>query len=272
MISGTCERIRFLWSDRLFRSVLLRGDTDFSQTEHLDRWNRDGVLFHFGYDTTKNLKKIAGDLAATEWTKLQRPSGIRLTEKRRLKPDRVKEQIVVARDYDNIKLLSEDIAEFEYNPVACGQAYRMIVIRRNLSVEKGDKVLFPDVRYFFYITDDTVSSASEIVFYCNERCNKENLIEQRSNGPRAFQAPVDNLMSNWGYMLMGSVAWTLKVRLALWLPECADSKAKPDANSKRQSEKNGLLKMEFRTFVNTMMRVPCQVVRTGRRIDCRLMA
>ena len=267
-----CDDVIVMLRRNGFRSVLLRGDTDFSQTQHLDRWNRDGVLFHFGYDASKKLKKLAGNLAASEWTKLQRPSGIRLTEKRRQKPDRVKEQIVVARKYDNIKLLSEDIAEFEYKPVACGQAYRMIVIRKNLSVEKGDKVLFPDIRYFFYITNDTIPSASEIVFSCNDRCNQENLIEQLSNGPRAFQAPVDNLMSNWGYMLMGSVAWTLKAWLALWLPESAGSQGKGDPTSKRPSEKSRLLKMEFRTFVNTMMRVPCQVVRTGRRIDCRLMA
>jgi hypothetical protein len=139
----------------------------------------------------------------------------------------------------------------------------MIVIRKNLSVEKGDKVLFPDIRYFFYITNDTVPSASEIVFSCNDRCNQENLIEQLSNGPRAFQAPVDNLMSNWGYMLMGSVAWTLKAWLALWLPESGGSQRKGDADSKRPSEKSRLLKMEFRTFVNTMMRVPCQVSRRG---------
>ena len=255
-----------------FRSVLLRGDTDFSQTQHLDRWNRDGVLFHFGYDATKNLRKMADDLVDSDWTKLQRPIGIRLTEKRRLKPDRVKEQIVVAREYDNIKLLSEDIAEFEYKPIACGQAYRMIVIRKNLSVEKGDKVLFPDIRYFFYITNDKVASAQEIVFSCNDRCDQENLIEQLSNGPRAFQAPVDTLMSNWGYMLMASVAWTLKAWLALWLPDSAGSQGDSHENGKRASEKTRLLKMEFRTFVNSLMRVPCQVVRTGRRIDCRLMA
>jgi hypothetical protein len=255
-----------------FRSVLLRGDTDFSQTQHLDRWNRDGVLFHFGYDATKNLRKMADDLVDSDWTKLQRPIGIRLTEKRRLKPDRVKEQIVVAREYDNIKLLSEDIAEFEYKPIACGQAYRMIVIRKNLSVEKGDKVLFPDIRYFFYITNDKVASAQEIVFSCNDRCDQENLIEQLSNGPRAFQAPVDTLMSNWGYMLMASVAWTLKAWLALWLPDSAGSQGDSHANGKRASEKTRLLKMEFRTFVNSLMRVPCQVVRTGRRIDCRLLA
>ena len=144
--------------------------------------------------------------------------------------------------------------------------YRMVVIRKNLSVEQGDRVLYPDIRYFFYITNDRMLSAEDVVFSCNDRCDQENLIEQLSNGPRAFQAPVDNLMSNWGYMLMGSLAWTLKAWLALWLPESGRWK------DRRQSEKSRLLKMEFRTFVNTMMRIPCQIVRTGRRIHCRVLS
>lgn len=196
-----------------WKSILLRGDTDFSQTEHLDRWDHGGVQFHFGYDATPNLKETAAELPESEWTRLERPSGVRLKDKRRQKPERVKEQIVIDREFKNIKLLSEDIAEFEYQPRACGQRYRMVVIRKNLSVEQGDRVLYPDIRYFFYITNDRKLSAEDIVFSCNDRCDQENLIEQLSNGPRAFQAPVDNLMSNWGYMLMGSLAWTLKAWL-----------------------------------------------------------
>ena len=261
-----CDQAIAMLRSSGWRSVLLRGDTDFSQTEHLDRWDGGGVLFHFGYDATPNLKGIADDLPASAWTQLQRASGVRLTDKRRAKPDRVKEQIVIAREYDNIKLLSEDVAEFEYQPRACGRMYRMVVIRKNLSVEKGDKMLYDDIRYFFYITNDDMATASGIVFSCNDRCNQENLIEQLSNGPRAFQAPVDSLMSNWGYMLMASLAWILKAWLALWLPESGRWK------DRRASEKSRLLRMEFRTFVNTMMRIPCQIVRTGRRIHCRVLS
>jgi hypothetical protein len=42
-----------------FRRVLLRGDTDFSQTQHLDRWNADArVQFIFGYDA--KIRDIVG--------------------------------------------------------------------------------------------------------------------------------------------------------------------------------------------------------------------
>jgi hypothetical protein len=66
-------------------------------------------------------------------------------------------------------------------------------------------------------------------------------------------------------MLMSSLAWTLKAWLALSLPETGRWKAT------RGKEKRRLLKMEFRTFVNAMIRIPCQVARTGRRIICRLL-
>ena len=110
------------------------------------------------------------------------------------------------------------------------------------------------------------STADEVVFSCNDRCNQENVIEQLKNGPRAFRAPVDNLYSNWAYMVMASVAWSLKAWLALWLPETGRWK------DRRHSEKFKLLKMEFRTFVNTIIRIPCQILTTGRRTVYRWLA
>ena len=46
-----------------FAKVLLRGDTDFTQTRHLDRWSDDPrVRFIFGMDCTPNLHVLADDL------------------------------------------------------------------------------------------------------------------------------------------------------------------------------------------------------------------
>ena len=43
-----------------FESILLRGDTDFSQTEHLDRWDTiPNVRFIFGINAMTNLVQIA---------------------------------------------------------------------------------------------------------------------------------------------------------------------------------------------------------------------
>ena len=251
-----------------FRRVLLRGDTDFSQTEHLDRWNADGrVRFIFGYDAMANVVASAEQLPDRAWRQLERPARYTVQTEARQRPDRVKEQIVVARQFENQRLRSEQVAEFNYRPTACQETYRLVVVRKNISVEKGEKLLFDRIVYFFYITNDWVSAANEIVFRANGRCHQENLLAQLHNGVRALQAPVDNLVSNWAYMAMTALAWNLKAWCALTLPEHPGR-----WQEKHRAEKQWLLHIEFKTFVNAFVRLPCQIVRTGRKLVYRLLA
>jgi hypothetical protein len=249
-----------------FAKILLRGDTDFTQTKHLDRWDADGVGFLFGIDAMSNLVERAETLPGKAWKRLVRPAKYEVRTQGRARPDNVKEQIVRQREFQNIRLVDEEVAEFAYRPTACRKDYRVVVVRKNLSVEKGEQVLFEDVRYFFYITNDRTTPAEEIVFLANDRCNQENLIAQLKGGVRALTAPVDNLESNWAYMVMASLAWTLKAWLALLLPE------KGRWAGQHASQKQAVLKMEFKRFVNAFLLVPCQIVRQSRRIVYRLLA
>jgi len=249
-----------------FRKITVRGDTDFSQCTHLDGWDEEGVRFIFGFDARSNLKEIADSLSRRAWKRLERPPKYEVKTQPRQKPANIKEALVVEKEFRNIRLESEDVAEFAYSPTACKKTYRMVVVRKNLSAEKGQRRLFDQIRYFFYITNDEKSPASEIVFEANTRCNQENLIEQLKNGVRATSMPVDNLLSNWAYMVMASLAWTMKAWFALLLPETGRWA------EKYRQEKMELLRMEFRTFLNAIMRVPAQVVCTGRRIVFRLLS
>jgi len=251
-----------------FRKVLLRGDTKFSQTEHLDRWDADArVHFHFGYEAKSNLKALAEDLPASAWRPLQRPARYAVKTKPRRRPDQVKEAIVVARAFENQRLRSEQVAEFNYRPTACAKTYRLVVVRKNISVEKGEKLLFDRIEYFFYITNDWVSEADEVVFSANDRCDQENLLAQLHGGVRALRAPVDNLESNWAYMVQTALAWNLKAWWALSLPE------QPGRwQGKHQLEKRWVLRLEFKAFVNAFMRLPCQIIRTGRKLVYRLLS
>ena len=249
-----------------FKKILLRGDTDFSQTEYLDDWDDDGVRFIFGIDAMSNLVAKAETLSDKRWKPLERRAKYTVRTEPRERPAKVKEQIVRDREFKNLRLTSEQVASFAYRPTACEKTYRVVVVRKNLSVEKGEQVLFDDVRYFFYITNDRVTPAEGIVFSANDRCNQENLIGQLKTGVWALQAPMDNLVSNWAYMVMASLAWTLKVWFALLLPETGRWK------DKHKTEKQSVLKMAFKTFVNAFIRVPCQIVRKGGRIVYRLLA
>jgi hypothetical protein len=249
-----------------FKRILFRGDTDFTQTGRLDGWDTKGYRFIFGIDAMSNLVEMAENLDKTRWKRLERPAKYEIRTRPRPRPENVKERIVRQRAFKNIRLNSEDVAEFDYQPTLCEKSYRLIAVRKNLSVEKGEQVLFDDVRYFFYLTNDRKMSASDVVFSANDRCDQENLIAQLKNGVRALQAPVDNLVSNWAYMVMGSLAWTLKAWFALSLPE------KGRWAAKYKAEKQKVLRMEFKTFLNAFIRVPCQIVQTGRRIVYRLLA
>jgi hypothetical protein len=249
-----------------FRRVTFRGDTDFTQTRHLDRWDEEGVRFVFGYDAHPGLVNRAEALPRKAWRALQRPAKYEVQTEPRKRPANVKEAQVVAREFRNLRLASEHVAEFAYSPTWCRKTYRMVVLRKNISVEKGERRLFDDVRYFFYVTNDQKAPAAEIVFASNRRCNQENLIEQLKNGVKATYMPVDSLLSNWAYMVMASLAWTLKAWFALLLPERGRWAAK------YRREKLAVLRMEFKTFLNAFLRVPAQVARMGRRIVFRLLS
>ena len=74
----------------------------------------------------------------------------------------------------------------------------------------------------------------------------------------ALRVPVYDLVSNWAYMVIASLAWTLKAWMGLVQP--------------RESDRDDLLRMKFKKFLNSMMLVPCQVVRGARRVFVRVLA
>ena len=249
-----------------FRRITFRGDTDFSQTAHLDRWDAEGIRFVFGFDAHATLIARADAVDTQAWRPLVRPPAYEVeTEPRGQRPN-VKDAVIVAREFKNLKLLGEAVAEFPYRPGACTKTYRMVVVRKTIAVEQGQQRLFEEIRYFFYLTNDEQTDCADLVFLANGRGHQENLIEQLKHGVHATRMPVDTLLSDWAYMVTTALAWTLKAWFALLLPEggrWADRYA---------AEKIAVLTMEFKAFVNAFLRVPAQVVRTSRRVVFRLLA
>jgi hypothetical protein len=229
------------------------GDTDFTQTGDLDRWDADGVEFIFGIDLMPNLVEITNSLPPSGWKRLVRQPKYEVRTQVRARTENVKDRIVKERQFENTRLFSEMVAQFDYRPGKCRKPYRIVALCKNLTVEKGEQLLFDDLRYFFYITNDWAKAAEEIVPAANGRCNQENLIEQLKNGARAMEMPTGDLVSNWAYVVMASLAWTLKAWFALVLPE------EGRRREKYKTQKDSLLKMEFKKFLNTLMRVPCRI-------------
>jgi hypothetical protein len=250
-----------------FRNIRLRGDTDFSQTTHLDRWDDDEVDFVFGIDAMPNLYEIAENLPQNAWEELTRPSRYEVKTKPRRRPPNVKQSIVEQREYNDVRLAVEHIAEFAYRPSACDRDYRVVVIWKSLEVYQGQTHLFDDAKAFFYITNDWQTPAADIVTrHANQRCHQENLIEQHKNGVHSLKAPLDSLESNWAYMVISSLAWSLKAWSALLVPVTGRDK-RPCEQAKRK-----LLRMEFPTYCQAMINIPAQIIRSGRRLIYRLLS
>ncbi len=142
----------------------------------------------------------------------------------------------------------------------------MVVVRKNITREKGEVRLFDEVRYFFFITNDWASEADEVVFAANDRCDQENLLSQLHSGVRALKAPSDTLESNWAYMVMTALAWNLKAWWALALPEGRGAQ-----QGRYREDKAWVLGVEFKAFVAAFVRLPCQVIRAGGRLVYRLL-
>lgn len=237
-------------------TVTIRGDTDFTHSAYLDRWDGEGRKFILGIDAHPKLVALAEGLPASVWQRLERlPQYEILTEPRR-KAVRHKEQIVIQKEFLNQVLVGEDLAEIEYQPVKCRKKYRVIILRKNISVQKGEKVLLDDVKYFFYISNRP-DPAEKIVGLANGRCDQENVIEQLKNGVNAMRMPVNDLVSNWAYMVMAAIAWNAKAWYGLLMPQ----------------RERGLevVKMEFRRFLHAIILLPCQIIRTARKVVYRLL-
>jgi len=266
---GAAERYdqaRALCGEAGFQRIPFRGDTDFSQTGHLDRWDGTGIRFVFGYDARANVIAAAEALPTRAWTRLERRPPYEIQTAPRQRPVNVNEATIVEREFKNLRLEAEAVAECSYQPTACAKPYRMVVVRKHISVEQGDQRLFDEIRYFFYLTNDHETAAADVVFLANDRCNQENLIDQLQHGVGATRMPVDTLQRNWAYMVMAALAWTLKAWFALRRPEPGRWAARYAA------EQAAVLRMEFKAFLHAFMLIPVQVVRTSRRLVFRLLA
>lgn len=241
-----------------FRRARLRGDTDFSLTRHFDGWSERGVEFVFGIDAHASFVELAERVSESAYKPLKRPRRRPKTEPR-TRPENVKERIVKERGYTNLVLEEEHVAELPYRPSRAKRDYRMIVLRKTIRVEKGQLHLGNETSHFFYVTNVPVGELSvhEVVFQANARCHQENLIEQLKNGVRAMRMPSNSLDSNWAWLVIATMAWNMKSWLSIVLP--------------RGKHTRELRRMEFRRFLNSVMLVPCQVVKSSRRLVLRIL-
>jgi len=242
------------------KRVCLRGDTDFALTANFDRW-AETVDFVLGTDNIAALRSRAEALDASAWRRLHRPAAYQTkTGSRRARRHNRKRQVIAERGFVNLRLDHEDVAEFTYRPGKCRRAYRVVVVRKNISRMKGEQALIDEVRYFFYFTTYPAHThtSARIVELANGRCDQENIVGQLKSGLGALHAPVGDLHSNWAYMLIAALAWNIKSWHALMMH--------------RTDDRHRFIRMEFKQFLDTVIRIPATVAVRARTIVVRLVA
>jgi hypothetical protein len=242
------------------KRVCVRGDTDFSLTANFDRWAGQ-VDFVLGTDNIAALRTRADALDPSAWQRLQRPAPYEnTTGATRARRHNRKQEVVHERGYLNLRLNHEDVAEFSYRPGKCQRDYRVVVVRKNISRMKGEQALIDEIRYFFYFTTypATTHTPARIVELANERCDQENIHGQLKSGLNALHAPVDDLHSNWAYMLIAALAWNIKSWHAMMMH--------------RTQDRHAFIRMEFKRFLDTVIRIPAMILTRSRTIVVRLVA
>ena len=253
-----------------FKNIIMRGDSAFYMTQYFDRWTDDNVGFVFGVDAMQNFKSIAESFLPKDYQEFLRRLRYAEAEledrEERQRQSRHKEQFVLQEGYRNLTLDREDTLEFEYSPSRCKKSYRIIVLRKLIRVEKGQELLLPEVRYFFYVTNRPELSIEQVIDHSNDRCNQENLNAQLKSGIPALKCRLNTFHANWACMIMMTLAWSMKAWFAM------SFKMKEKTTKERASSvRNRLLSMEFRTFLNHVVNIPVLVVRTGRKVILRLL-
>jgi hypothetical protein len=229
-------------------------------------WTEQGVRFVFGYDANRSFINRADQIDDGDYAELLRKAQDAFDRKPRAKQPRVKHDVIRRRELRNLTLEAEHLAEFEHKPSRTKKSYRFVVLRKTILEEKGQRCIGQSHRYFFYVTNDWTMTKAQVVRESNDRCRQENLIEQLKNGARALRAPLNYFVANWAYMVIASVAWSLKAWFALMLP--ISSRWRQTHVAKRHQ----LLQMDFSTFVQHLILIPAQIVHTARRTIIRLLA
>jgi hypothetical protein len=236
------------------KRVCVRGDTDLSLTANFDRWAQQ-VDFVLGTDNIAALRTRAEALDSSAWQRLQRPAPYEnKTGATRARRHNRKQEVVQERGYLNLRLNYEDVAEFTYRPGKCKRDYRVVAVCKNISRIKGEQALIEEIRYFFYFTTypATTHTPAQIVELANERCDQENIHGQLESGLGALRPPVDDLLSNWAYLLIAAPAWNIKSWPAMMMH--------------RNHDRHAFIGMEFKRFLDIVIRIPAMVIVRARAL------
>lgn len=240
--------------------MMVRGDSDFDRQDVRDMCKRHGAYVAIVGRAHTGRPEIAKAIPESAYRSFQ-PRAARATERRCRKPGfkarrrkpNLRRKRARERDYHELRLVKQQIAEVPYQPPGCPYVYRLIVRRQLIEQHKGQQHLFDEYRYRYVITD-LPGPAGDVIDETYQRCDQENLIQQLGEGLAAWRMPVAEFDGNSAWLEIARLAWNIAKWIALLaLPE-------------------ETIRWEWKRFRQAFVYVAAQVLRRSRQITLRISA
>ena len=239
--------------------ILVRGDSDFDRQDLRDVAKKHGAFVAIVGREHTGRPDIARGVPETAYRPF-RPRAWRAVEDhcrrgykaRRRKPN-LRRRRARERDYTDLHLVEQQIAEVPYQPPGCAHTYRLIIRRQLIKVSQGQQPLLDQYRYRYVVTD-LPGAAEDVIDQTYQRCDQENLIQQLGAGLAAWRMPVAEFDGNCAWLEIARLAWNMGKWIALLaLPE-------------------ETIRWEWKRFRLAFIYVSAQVVRSSRQVTLRVSA
>jgi hypothetical protein len=242
-----------------FARRLVRADSDFDRRDVRDACEAEGACFAFVGREHDARRATAAGVTEGDWkpfrTRAARHrahAASRPDYRRRKKKDNLRRRRARQRNYKELKLAEQWMAEVPWTPPDSDKTYRLVIRRQLIEHRKGQQFLFTQYRYRYVVTNLPRSVTTEQVLDLTyQRCDQENVIEQMGSGLAAWRMPVAEFDGNCAWLEIGRLAWNLAKWLALLaLPE-------------------EVLRWEWKRFRQAWVYLAAQVITRSRQIWLR---
>ena len=212
-VSALLERV-YPTVAKHFHRIRHRGDTKYGKKEIIQTDEKYGVTFYLGYDSCGSLIEAAEEKPDSEWVEMPlKPAEKRRkrkTRKKRAKQKQYRRKKVREREFKDEQTVARHVSELVYTPSWSDKPYRMIVVRSNREIHKGETFLFGKYEYYFIITSDRRGSALTVATIYFQRDNQENIFKQIKHETGGLWMPSKTLLANWAWMTISALAWNIK--------------------------------------------------------------
>jgi Transposase DDE domain group 1 len=242
--------------------LLVRGDSDFDRGDIRAACRRRGAHFAFVGRAFADRPKLVETIAEPQWrpfrTRAHRAKVAlqqRAAYRPRCKRPNRRRACARARDFKELRLVKQWLAELPQVDARTGEPYRLVIRRQLIEIHKGQQHLFDEYRYRYIVTDlPATVTTQEVVDLTYERCDQENVIAQLGSGLAAWRMPVAEFDGNSAWLEIARLAWNL----GKWIAQLV----LPDE----------VVRWEWKRFRQAFVYAAAQVVRASRQIIIRFSA